>query len=62
MMAFWNPGNLDNLVIVYRFFRILLGGAIFPIDIMPSAFQAVMKWLAVLVQTVLPSLHLSWAD
>ena len=39
-----DSGNFDHRFIVYSF-EYFLGRQMFPIDIMPSAVQAVMKWL-----------------
>src|SRR5947208_11459429 len=44
MFAFWILGITTIVFIVYSF-EYFLGGPMFPIDIMPSAVQAVMKWL-----------------
>ena len=44
MMAFWILEITTIVFIVYSF-EYFLGGQMFPIDIMPAAVQAVMKWL-----------------
>src|SRR5436305_13061486 len=44
MMAFWILEISTFVFIVYSF-EYFLGGQMFPFDIMPSAVQAVMKWL-----------------
>src|SRR5437867_8421197 len=44
MMAFWLLEISTIIFIVYSF-EYFLGGQMFPIDIMPNAVQAVMKWL-----------------
>ncbi len=44
MFAFWILEITTIVFIVYSF-EYFLGGQMFPIDIMPSAIQAVMKWL-----------------
>ena len=44
MMAFWILEISTIIFIVYSF-EYFLGGQMFPVDIMPPAIQAVMKWL-----------------
>ena len=44
MFAFWILEISTIIFIVYSF-EYFLGGQMFPIDIMPPAVQAVMKWL-----------------
>ena len=44
MMAFWIL-EISTIVFIVYSFEYFLGGQMFPIDIMPSAIQAVMKWL-----------------
>src|SRR5437763_10724169 len=44
MMAFWIL-EISTIVFIVYSFEYCLGGQMFPIDIMPSAVQAVMKWL-----------------
>src|SRR4249920_3744304 len=44
MFAFWILEITTIVFIVYSF-EYFLGGQMFPIDIMPTAVQAVMKWL-----------------
>src|SRR5437667_7410256 len=44
MMAFWIL-EISTIVFIVYSFEYFLGGQMFPIDIMPSAVQAVMKWL-----------------
>jgi ABC-2 type transport system permease protein len=44
MMAFWILEISTIIFIVYSF-EYFLGGQMFPLDIMPPAIQAVMKWL-----------------
>src|SRR5438270_219921 len=44
LTAFWILEISTIIFIVYSF-EYFLGGQMFPIDIMPSAVQAVMKWL-----------------
>jgi ABC-2 type transport system permease protein len=44
MFAFWILEITTIVFIVYSF-EYFLGGQMFPIDIMPAAIQAVMKWL-----------------
>src|SRR5207302_10052715 len=44
MMAFWVL-EISTIVFIVYSFEYFLGGQMFPIDIMPSAVQAVMKWL-----------------
>jgi ABC-2 type transport system permease protein len=44
MMAFWIL-EISTIVFIVYSFEYFLGGQVFPIDIMPSAVQAVMKWL-----------------
>jgi ABC-2 type transport system permease protein len=43
-MAFWIL-EISTIVFIVYSFEYFLGGQMFPIDIMPSAVQAVMKWL-----------------
>src|SRR6201981_2834363 len=44
MMAFWIL-EISTIVFIVYSFEYFLGGQMFPIDIMPSSIQAVMKWL-----------------
>jgi ABC-2 type transport system permease protein len=44
MMAFWVL-EISTIVFIVYSFEYFLGGQMFPIDIMPVAVQAVMKWL-----------------
>ncbi len=44
MMAFWIL-EISTIVFIVYSFEYFLGGQMFPIDIMPDAVQAVMKWL-----------------
>src|SRR6201987_1620200 len=44
MMAFWIL-EISTVVFIVYSFEYFLGGQMFPIDIMPIAVQAVMKWL-----------------
>ena len=44
MMAFWIL-EISTIVFIVYSFEYFLGGQMFPIDIMPAAIQAVMKWL-----------------
>src|SRR5256714_754711 len=44
MFAFWIL-EISTIVFIVYSFEYFLGGQMFPIDIMPSAVQAVMKWL-----------------
>src|SRR5215467_8909250 len=44
MWAFWIL-EISTIVFIVYSFEYFLGGQMFPIDIMPSAVQAVMKWL-----------------
>ena len=44
MMAFWIL-EISTIVFIVYSFEYFLGGQMFPIDIMPAAVQAVMKWL-----------------
>jgi len=44
MMAFWIL-EISTIVFIVYSFEYFLGGQMFPIDIMPSAIQAMMKWL-----------------
>jgi ABC-2 type transport system permease protein len=44
MMAFWVL-EISTIVFIVYSFEYFLGGQMFPIDIMPNAVQAVMKWL-----------------
>src|SRR5437660_12115841 len=44
MMAFWIL-EISTIVFIVYSFEYFLGGQMFPIDIMPFAVQAVMKWL-----------------
>jgi ABC-2 type transport system permease protein len=44
MMAFWIL-EISTVVFIVYSFEYFLGGQMFPIDLMPPAFQAVMKWL-----------------
>jgi len=44
MMAFWIL-EISTIVFIVYSFEYFLGGQMFPIDIMPSGIQAVMKWL-----------------
>jgi ABC-2 type transport system permease protein len=44
MIAFWTL-EISTIVFIVYSFEYFLGGQMFPIDIMPSAVQAVMKWL-----------------
>jgi ABC-2 type transport system permease protein len=44
MFAFWIL-EISTIVFIVYSFEYFLGGQMFPIDIMPAAVQAVMKWL-----------------
>ncbi len=44
MMAFWVL-EISTIVFIVYSFEYFLGGQMFPIDIMPAAIEAVMKWL-----------------
>jgi ABC-2 type transport system permease protein len=44
MMAFWIL-EISTIVFIVYSFEYFLGGQMFPIDIMPNAVQAIMKWL-----------------
>jgi ABC-2 type transport system permease protein len=44
MMAFWIL-EISTIVFIVYSFEYFLGGQMFPIDIMPTGIQAVMKWL-----------------
>ena len=44
MMAFWIL-EISTIVFIVYSFEYFLGGQMFPIDLMPAGFQAVMKWL-----------------
>src|SRR5204863_1762 len=44
MWAFWIL-EISTIVFIVYSFEYFLGGQMFPIDIMPAAVQAVMKWL-----------------
>ncbi len=44
MMAFWIL-EISTIVFIVYSFEYFLGGQMFPVDIMPPAIQAVMKWL-----------------
>jgi ABC-2 type transport system permease protein len=44
MMAFWIL-EISTIVFIVYSFEYFLGGQMFPLDIMPPVFQAVMKWL-----------------
>ena len=44
MMAFWIL-EISTVVFIVYSFEYFLGGQMFPIDLMPAGFQAVMKWL-----------------
>ncbi len=44
LMAFWIL-EISTIVFIVYSFEYFLGGQMFPIDIMPTAVQAVMKWL-----------------
>jgi ABC-2 type transport system permease protein len=44
MMAFWIL-EISTIVFIVYSFEYFLGGQMFPLDIMPPAFQMVMKWL-----------------
>ncbi|MEY2562562.1 MAG: viologen exporter family transport system permease protein [Verrucomicrobiota bacterium] len=44
MMAFWIL-EISTIVFIVYSFEYFLGGQMFPVDIMPAAIQAVMKWL-----------------
>jgi ABC-2 type transport system permease protein len=44
MMAFWIL-EISTIVFIVYSFEYFLGGGMFPLDIMPPAIQAVMKWL-----------------
>src|SRR6266516_822523 len=44
MMAFWIL-EISTIVFIVYSFEYFLGGQMFPIDIMPNAVQAVMRWL-----------------
>lgn len=44
MMAFWIL-EISTIVFIVYSFEYFLGGQMFPVDIMPAAVQAAMKWL-----------------
>jgi ABC-2 type transport system permease protein len=44
IMAFWIL-EISTIVFIIYSFEYFLGGQMFPIDIMPAAVQAVMKWM-----------------
>ena len=44
MMAFWIL-EISTIVFIVYSFEYFLGGQMFPIDIMPPAIQAIMKWM-----------------
>jgi ABC-2 type transport system permease protein len=44
MMAFWIL-EISTIVFIVYSFEYFLGGQMFPVDIMPTGIQAVMKWL-----------------
>lgn len=44
MMAFWIL-EISTIVFIVYSFEYFLGGQMFPLDIMPGAIQATMKWL-----------------
>jgi ABC-2 type transport system permease protein len=44
MMAFWIV-EISTIVFIVYSFEYFLGGQMFPVDIMPPAVQAAMKWL-----------------
>jgi ABC-2 type transport system permease protein len=44
LMAFWIL-EISTIVFIVYSFEYFLGGQMFPIDVMPSAIYAVMKWL-----------------
>jgi ABC-2 type transport system permease protein len=44
IMAFWIL-EISTIVFIVYSFEYFLGGQMFPIDIMPAAVQAVMKWM-----------------
>src|SRR5437764_14928847 len=44
MMAFWIL-EISTIVFIVYSFEYFFGGEMFPIDIMPTGIQAVMKWL-----------------
>jgi viologen exporter family transport system permease protein len=44
LMAFWIL-EISTIVFIVYSFEYFLGGQMFPIDIMPNAVQAVMKWM-----------------
>jgi ABC-2 type transport system permease protein len=44
MMAFWIL-EISTIVFIVYSFEYFLGGQMFPVDIMPPAIQAAMKWL-----------------
>jgi len=44
MMAFWIL-EISTIVFIVYSFEYFLGGQMFPLDIMPPAIQAVLKWL-----------------
>jgi ABC-2 type transport system permease protein len=44
MMAFWIL-EISTIVFIVYSFEYFLGGQMFPIDIMPTGVQAVMKWM-----------------
>jgi ABC-2 type transport system permease protein len=44
MLAFWIL-EISTIVFIVYSFEYFLGGQMFPLDIMPPAIQAVMKWL-----------------
>lgn len=44
MLAFWIL-EISTIVFIVYSFEFFLGGQMFPVDIMPPAIQAVMKWL-----------------
>ena len=53
MMAFWIL-EISTIVFIVYSFEYFLGGQMFPLDIMPPAIQAVMKWLPFYYELVLP--------
>ena len=44
MMAFWIL-EISTIVFIVYSFEYFLGGAMFPVDIMPAHFQTLLKWL-----------------
>src|SRR5437867_2442842 len=53
MMAFWIL-EISTIVFIVYSFEYVLGGQMFPIDIIPNAVQAVMKWLPFYYELICP--------